>query len=65
MNNFFIKARDAIQIVLKSTSDEKNYYSDVDLKLNDALKSHGAFENDFLVPQDLLFPKFHASVYES
>ena len=65
MNNFFtIKARDTIQTVLENTSNEKNPYSNIDLKLNDAWKFHGALENDFLVPRDLLFAKFRSSVYE-
>ena len=37
MNNFLtIKTRDTIQTVLESTSNEKNYYSYIDLILNDA-----------------------------
>ena len=37
MNKFLtIKALDIIQTVLESTSNEKNYDSDIDLKLNDA-----------------------------
>ena len=34
-----IEARDTIQTILESTSNEKNYYSDIDLKLNDTLKN--------------------------
>ena len=46
-----IKARDTTQTVLKSAWNEKNYCSNIDLKFNDAWKSHGALENDFFSPK--------------
>ena len=42
-----IKVRDTIQTVLESARNENKYSSNIDLKSNDAWKSHGALENDF------------------
>ena len=48
VNTFLtFKAGDTIQTVLESSSQEKNYCSNIDLKFNDAWKSHGTLENVF------------------